>query len=176
MGPAAVLPVAEAAALLPLGDTDARDWLTSRGLVLALRGREVVIWGDVLDAIRQHRGLMSDHTEGAVVEGVLTLLCDLTRPESRDAVARLVAEAVGLKCGATAPGWRQTTGSLGGWVIVAGPRARDAHEFVTRAPHQARGNLPSRGVTLATALLGVIDPAEALARIAVQVLGAADAS
>lgn len=37
MGPAAVLPVAEAAALLPLGDTDARDWLTSRGLILPLR-------------------------------------------------------------------------------------------------------------------------------------------
>ena len=34
---------------------------------------------------------------------ITTLLCDLTRPASRDAVARLVAGRVGLKCWATAP-------------------------------------------------------------------------
>lgn len=59
--------------------------------------------GDLLDAIRRHRGMMSDHTEGAVVEAVLDLLCDLSRPASRDAIVRLVAERVGLEGGATAP-------------------------------------------------------------------------
>lgn len=39
----------------------------------------------------------------ADVDAHLTLLCDLTRPASRDAVARLVAEAAGLECGATEP-------------------------------------------------------------------------
>ncbi len=56
----------------------------------------------------------------------LTLLADLSRPESRDAVARLVAEQLGLECGPTAPTlsvlrrggrptWRLTQTASGGW-------------------------------------------------------------
>ena len=46
------------------------------------------------EAIRTHHGLMSDHTEAAMFAAHVDLLCDLTRPASRDAVARLVAESV----------------------------------------------------------------------------------
>lgn len=44
-----------------------------------------------------------------LIEAQLDLLTDLTRPASRDAVARLVAEAVWLGCGATAPDFRRFT-------------------------------------------------------------------
>ena len=40
----------------------------------------------------------------------LALLSDLSRPASRDALARLVAEAVGLECGATAPTFARRPG------------------------------------------------------------------
>ena len=52
LGDAAVLTPAQAAQLLPIGDTEARAWLHEAGLVRLLRGREVVIWGDVLQALR----------------------------------------------------------------------------------------------------------------------------
>ena len=42
-------------------------------------------------------------THPARILGHLDLLCDLSDPGSRDAVARMVAERVGLVCGATAP-------------------------------------------------------------------------
>ena len=48
LGEAAVLPVPQAIALLPLADKEARDWLEENQLILHLRGRRVVIWGDVL--------------------------------------------------------------------------------------------------------------------------------
>lgn len=51
LGVGAVLTVNEAAALLPIGDRDARAWLRDRGLVRSLAGRDVVRWLDVLDAL-----------------------------------------------------------------------------------------------------------------------------
>lgn len=48
MGPGAVLSVSEAAAMLPVKDSEARAWLRSRGLVRDLEGRAVVCWRDVL--------------------------------------------------------------------------------------------------------------------------------
>lgn len=45
----------------------------------------------------------SEEWRNAIIAAYLALLTDLSRPASRDAVARLVAEAVGLECGATAP-------------------------------------------------------------------------
>lgn len=53
LGAAAVLPVVRAVELLPLAEADARRWLTEQGLVRDLAGRRVVIWGDVLDALRR---------------------------------------------------------------------------------------------------------------------------
>ncbi len=53
LGTAAVLTVAEAAALLPVCDAEARRWLRARGLVRSLVGRDVVIWGDIPDALRE---------------------------------------------------------------------------------------------------------------------------
>lgn len=52
MGGSAVLSLAQAVDLLPLNRADARQWLQSRGLVRTLAEHEVVIWGDVLDALR----------------------------------------------------------------------------------------------------------------------------
>lgn len=53
LGADAVISVAEAAAWLPKRDEDAREWLERRGLVRdhPVLG-PVVIWGDVLAAIR----------------------------------------------------------------------------------------------------------------------------
>lgn len=52
MGVAAVLTVSQAAALLPATDAEADRWLREHGLVRRWLEREVVIWGEVLDAIR----------------------------------------------------------------------------------------------------------------------------
>lgn len=51
----AVLTEAEAVALLPVRDSDARAWLRSQGLVRQLAGRPVVRWADVLDALAGDR-------------------------------------------------------------------------------------------------------------------------
>ena len=56
LGPAAVLSPQRAAELLPWGESAALAWLRERGLVREVKlsdgVRRVVIWGDVLDAIR----------------------------------------------------------------------------------------------------------------------------
>lgn len=56
LGAAAVVTVATATSLLPLGDKEARTWLRDRGLVRDLLGRQVVVWGDVLDALKGDDG------------------------------------------------------------------------------------------------------------------------
>ena len=48
-----MLPEAQAAILLPMNDREARCWLRHNGLVHDLEGRRVVVWGDVLAAIRK---------------------------------------------------------------------------------------------------------------------------
>jgi len=53
LGEAAVFTLSAAAELIPLADTDARRWLRARGIVRNLNGRELVIWGDVVSAIRE---------------------------------------------------------------------------------------------------------------------------
>lgn len=52
LGVAAVLSPAQAAELLPWRDADAREWLDRAKLVRRVDGREVVIWGDVILALR----------------------------------------------------------------------------------------------------------------------------
>lgn len=52
LGEAAVFSLSGAAELLPLADADARRWLRDLGIVRHLGGRELVIWGDVVNAIR----------------------------------------------------------------------------------------------------------------------------
>ena len=52
LGGAAVLPVREAAALLPMADARARDWLHRKDLIRDMDGKSVVVWGDVLDVLR----------------------------------------------------------------------------------------------------------------------------
>lgn len=57
LGVAAVVSVAEAATLLPVRDATARAWLRRRGLIRSVPHLgEVVVWGDVLDAVRQDQG------------------------------------------------------------------------------------------------------------------------
>lgn len=55
LGAAAVLSVAEAVALLPWGDSTARQWLKDQGLIIRRAGipRPVVVWGHVLDALQR---------------------------------------------------------------------------------------------------------------------------
>ena len=65
----------------------------------AIRAEAERVASALLEAVHLHHGLMSDHTEGCVVEAHLDLLCDLTRPASRDAVARLVAKRSGWDIG-----------------------------------------------------------------------------
>lgn len=56
MGRDALLTPAEAVERLPIRDEEAASWLRREGLVHQLLGREVVVWGDVLDAIRRGQG------------------------------------------------------------------------------------------------------------------------
>ena len=51
MGVGALLTLAEAAALIPIADMEARAWLKAQGLVQQLKGRHVVTWRSVLDAV-----------------------------------------------------------------------------------------------------------------------------
>lgn len=51
--PTSVLSTAQAVRALPWREADARAWLRREGLVHRVDGRDVVIWGDVLDRIRQ---------------------------------------------------------------------------------------------------------------------------
>ena len=55
-GAAAVFSLHRAATLLPISNKEALVWLRQNGLVLLLAGREVVIWGDVLDRLRGLNG------------------------------------------------------------------------------------------------------------------------
>lgn len=61
-------------------------------------------------AIRNQRGMRSDHTEGALYEAQLCLLSDLSRPESWDAMVRLVADRT-----------YATRGGKGGYIFGVGP-------------------------------------------------------
>jgi hypothetical protein len=56
LGTGAVLTHNEAARLLPMADRDARSWLASAGLVVDLDGRSLVVWADVLAALRTRSG------------------------------------------------------------------------------------------------------------------------
>ena len=86
-------------------------------------------------------------------------LCDLTRPDSRDAVARLVAAKVGIECGATAPELRQVTVALPsetesiGWALLGAPG--EQYLFFDR-------NVPG--------ISAITDPADALRLIASKVI------
>ena len=112
------------------------------------------------------------------VSAHLTLLSDLTRPASRDAVARLVAEAVGLECGATAPDLILAPSFCDGerthsWLLVvpAGPAGFGRRWW----SFHSEGEDPdgAEGWTLVPGVSAVTDPVEALAMIAVSVLGGA---
>lgn len=56
LGAAAIFSLGRAAELLNLSDKEAALWLRANDLVLLLAGREVVIWGDVLDRLRTLNG------------------------------------------------------------------------------------------------------------------------
>lgn len=51
LGRAAVLPISRAASLLPMRNADARSAIRRAAIVRWLEGREVVVWGDVIDAL-----------------------------------------------------------------------------------------------------------------------------
>lgn len=53
MGLGAILSLAEAAAVLPIADYDARRWLRELGLVRNIDGRAVVVWLDVVEELRR---------------------------------------------------------------------------------------------------------------------------
>lgn len=52
-GPTAVISASSAAKALPWRDAEARTWLRREQLIRRVDGRDVVIWGDVLAALRQ---------------------------------------------------------------------------------------------------------------------------
>lgn len=53
--PGDVVNIRRAARALHMRDSRAAAWLRSRGLVCSVAGRERVIWGDVLEAIRTNQ-------------------------------------------------------------------------------------------------------------------------
>ena len=64
----------------------------------------------VVDPLFSWSWMSPDARERAITVR-LALLSDLSRPASRDAVCRLVAERVGFRCGPTAPGFCHTEAS-----------------------------------------------------------------
>ena len=112
----------------------------------------------------------------------LTLLSDLSRPASRDAVARLVAEAVGLECGATAPdigrfvcGEHCCDGDLGRMVPCARPiwsmMGADETQMVVFADCPDPDAWDGDERRHVPGISAVTDSAGALALIALTVLG-----
>lgn len=51
-GHAAVYSVTATARRLPMADAEARRWLSEHGLIYSILGRQMCVWGDVLDTIR----------------------------------------------------------------------------------------------------------------------------
>jgi hypothetical protein len=116
--------------------------------------------------------------EGTLARAHLSLLSDLTRPASRDAVVRLVAEALGMECGATAPELRLLQFYSDGepnhsWLLVV--TARPTRPGYRWWSFHSEGEDPdgADGWTLVPGVSAVTDPTEALTLIAVSVLGGA---
>ena len=53
LGMGAVISLYQAAQLLPLPDEEAVELLRREGVVLRVRGREIVVWADVVEALRR---------------------------------------------------------------------------------------------------------------------------
>jgi hypothetical protein len=116
----------------------------------------------------------------AYEEAHLSLLSDLSRPASRDAVARLVAEALGMECGATAPEIRLLQFYSDGepnhsWLLVV--TAQPARSGYRWWSFHSEGEDPdgAEGWTLVPGISAVTDPTEAITLIALKVLGGPDA-
>lgn len=97
------------------------------------------------------------------VDATRDLLCNLDRPASRDAIARLVADALGLDCGATAPNLYRD--SHGAWHLVVDGRTV---VFADAPPHHLR---PGTEYRVVPGISAITDRAEALRRVALAVLG-----
>lgn len=145
-----------------------------------VKPRDPFTWeGPELDALAKE-ATEEWYTRGATILGVSSmknrdwmeenqfkvfrvLLSDLRRSSSRDVAARVLATRMGLQAWDTCPLFRPTTGALGGWILVAGPKARDCHEFSARPPSASpRGNLPSTNLMEVEGLEGVLDSGKAL--------------
>lgn len=78
--------------------------LTARLLALpALRKQAEEDGQQIIDAMRVHRGMLSDHSEGALVFGCESLLADLTRWQSQAWALREIGRLLGWKCGGDVP-------------------------------------------------------------------------
>lgn len=106
-----------------------------------------------------------------LIDVELDLLADLTRPASRDAVARLVAERLGIRCDSTAPTFKRsdragmtsndpTVGAF--WVMWSDYSEAQWHDFDDWPPGRRRFRLAKIGT--------ITDPATALTLIAIAVL------
>lgn len=86
-----------------------------------VNGADYLGWASLNPETRQHR-----------IDAELAILGDLTQGDSRDAVARLVARAVGLECGATAPSFTHVAASPGSYSFLGEPEEEGypAHWFM----------------------------------------------
>jgi hypothetical protein len=122
---------------------------------------------------------MHEDERDALTAANLALLCDPSRPASRDAVARLVAEALGMECGATAPELRPFQFYSDGepnhsWLLVV--TAHPARSGYRWWSFHSEGEDPdgAEGWTLVPGISAVADPAEALTLIAISTLTTTD--
>ena len=105
--------------------------------------------------------------EGTLAQANLTLISDLSRPASRDAVARLVAEALGLRIYATAPTLRRHLYTRGArWELGDGDLRCMWHGVPTDHPSASN-------YIYAPDIAAAGDADEALTLIALAVLGGA---
>ena len=70
LGIAAIVSVSQAAEWLPLGDSRARRWLRSAGLIRTLDGKAVVVWGEVVESLRGVVAKVPSRQNGKRVAGV----------------------------------------------------------------------------------------------------------
>lgn len=109
---------------------------------------------DLMTSLHSHHGMLSAHAEGALVEACLDQLCDLSRPASRDTMARWLARHHGSTVGATAPGWgpSRRADTTRRWALGTPGEARLF--FIDRAAADYERTVPG--------ISAITDPAEAM--------------
>lgn len=125
---------------------------------------------DSWDAMAADGDEPEDHVRTLCIDTEIALLCDLTRWQSQRAMERLVADALGLDIGPTAPSFYSSTSrrsdGLRFWCLGEDVYWTSTHWSDLECVYD---DSPTPGIS------DVTDPAEALTMVALHVLGSPNA-